>query len=369
MNCQQPTVWQGANSVQERKDMKQFISLSDGSLLTKIVTRTAEFVSPKHPDKICDQISDAILDAYLAKDKHARVAVDVMAAHGTMCIAGEVTSSAKSIDVEKIARQYVGEDMKIIINIAKQSPEIARGVDVGGAGDQGIMVGYACAENDEYLPTEYVLARNLCQYIYNQYQFDGKTQITVEITYYNGIFVKAVIKHAVISWQNVAKNELKKLLDDWAEKLQDDISISSDYSYSINPAGDWSIGGFDADSGLTGRKIVVDNYGPRVPVGGGAFSGKDPSKVDRSAAYMARKIAVDYLKKHHANEVLVNISYALGRVEPVDATAYIDGHKCAIKDYDLSPRAIIKQLDLCWPQYAEMAKWGHHSDTIKAYAP
>ncbi len=358
MNCQQPTVWQGANSVQERKDMKQFISLSDGSLQTKIVTRTAEFVSPKHPDKICDQISDAILDAYLAKDKHARVAVDVMAAHGTMYIAGEVTSSAK-INVEKIARQYVGEDMKIIINIAKQSPEIARGVDIGGAGDQGIMVGYACAENDEYLPTEYVLARNLCQYIYNQYQFDGKTQITVEITYCNGIFVNAVIKHAVISWQNVAKNELEKLLEDWAENLPDNISLSTDYSYSINPAGDWSIGGFDADSGLTGRKIVVDNYGPRVPVGGGAFSGKDPSKVDRSAAYMARKIAVDYLRKYNANEVLVNISYALGRVEPVDAVAYIDGMAKQIAEYDLSPRGIIEALHLRKIKYVERAKWGH----------
>ncbi len=341
--------------------MKQFISLSDGSLQAKIVTRTAEFVSPKHPDKICDQISDAILDAYLAKDEHARVAVDVMAAHGTMYVAGEVTSSAKSINVEKIARGYVGEDMKIIINIAKQSPEIARGVDVGGAGDQGIMVGYACAENDEYLPTEYVLARNLCQYIYCKHQFDGKTQITANITYCNGVFIKAAIKHVVISWQNVAKNELKQLLQKWLEALPENIVADTDYSYSINPAGDWSIGGFDADSGLTGRKIVVDNYGPRVPVGGGAFSGKDPSKVDRSAAYMARKIAIDYLKKHHANEVLVNISYALGRVEPVDATAYIDGLKCDVKGYDLSPRAIIKQLRLDKIHYTKLAKWGHYS--------
>ena len=340
--------------------MKQFISLSDGSLHTKIVTRTAEFVSPKHPDKICDQISDAILDAYLKKDSHARVAVDVMAAHDQMLITGEVTSSAEAIDIQKIARKYVDEKMRIDVNIAKQSPEIARGVDAGGAGDQGIMVGYACAENDDYMPTEYLLARGLCKYIYDRYSFDGKTQVTVDLVYYNNVFVSANIKHIVISWQNVSRNILIKLLGKWTKTLPENIKISADYSYSVNPAGDWSIGGFDADSGLTGRKIVVDNYGPRVPVGGGAFSGKDPSKVDRSAAYMARNIAIDYLKKHRANEVIVNIAYALGRVEPVDATAYIDGHKCGIAGYDLSPNGIISQLDLLRPNYAERAKWGHH---------
>lgn len=343
--------------------MKQFISLSGSSLHTKIVTRTAEFVSPKHPDKICDQISDAILDAYLEKDPHARVAVDVAAAHGFMLITGEVTSAAK-VNIEKIARKYVGGEIEIKINIAKQSPEIARGVDVGGAGDQGIMVGYACAENNEYLPEEYVLARNLCKFIYDKHPYDGKTQVTINAVYYNDVFIKAGIKHIVISWQNVSKKELEKLLQKWIKTLPNNISLGTDYSYSINPAGDWTQGGFDADSGLTGRKIVVDNYGPRVPVGGGAFSGKDPSKVDRSAAYMARKIAIDYLEKHQANEVIVNISYALGRAEPVDATAFIDGHKCEITDYDLSPRAIIKQLDLLRPHYAERAKWGHHSDSL-----
>lgn len=334
------------------------------TLTTRIITRTAEFVSPKHPDKICDQISDAILDAYLTKDPEARVAVDVVAAHGKMLITGEITSSAKTINIEKIARKFVDANMQIEINIAKQSPEIARGVDVGGAGDQGIMVGYACAENNEYLPTEYVLARNLCKYIYDRHAFDGKTQVTVNLVYYNDIFVSASIKHIVISWQNVARTDLEKLLKKWLKTLPNNIKLASDYSYSINPAGDWSTGGFDADSGLTGRKIVVDNYGPRVPVGGGAFSGKDPSKVDRSAAYMARKIAVDYLEEQQAQEVIVNISYALGRAEPVDATAFIDGHKCSIKDYDLSPRAIIKQLGLLKPNYAERAKWGHHSSCL-----
>lgn len=344
--------------------MKQFLSLSDSSHQVKVYTRTAEFVSPKHPDKICDQISDAILDAYLAKDKNARVAIDVAGGHGILFITGEVTSKV-TIDVEKIARQYV-DDMKIIINIAKQSPEIARGVDAGGAGDQGIMVGYACAENAEYLPQEYLLTRNLCKYIYDKYQYDGKTQITIEISYIDGVYFSTKIKHVVISWQNISKRTLEKMLTKWLSGLSEDIVVSDDYSYSINPAGDWKIGGFMADSGLTGRKIVVDNYGPRVPVGGGAFSGKDPSKVDRSAAYMARKIAVDYLKKNHASEVIVNISYALGRKDPVDATAYIDDHKCVVNDYDLSPRAIIAELDLLKPGYAKRATWGHHSTTIKA---
>ncbi|MDO4220400.1 MAG: methionine adenosyltransferase domain-containing protein [Candidatus Saccharibacteria bacterium] len=337
--------------------MKQFLSSSDGSIQTKIVTRTAEFVSPKHPDKICDQISDAILDAYLAKDSRARVAVDVMGGHGKLYIMGEVTSTA-NIDIEQIAYKYVGDEMTIGINIVKQSAEIARGVDIGGAGDQGIMVGYACAENEEYLPQEYVLARDLCKYIYDKHQFDGKTQVTVELTYINGRYISTKIKHIVISWQNVPAEELKNILNKWLTQLDKDVELADDYSLSINPAGDWAIGGFDADSGLTGRKIVVDNYGPRVPVGGGAFSGKDPSKVDRSAAYMARKIAVDYLEKHHASEVTVNISYAIGRAEPVDATAYIDGHRCSIVGYDLSPQGIIQELGLLQPQYAERAKWG-----------
>ena len=253
--------------------------------------RTAESVSPKHPDKICDQISDAILDAYLAQDSDARVAIDVAGGHGKVFVTGEVTSSAKKVDVSKIVGRLAGK-VEVIENIAKQSSEIAQGVDIGGAGDQGIMVGYACDETPELLPLEFVLARRLNQYIYEQYPFDGKTQVTLR---------DCKILSIVASFQNVKTAELLNLVKKWlsGEKL----AVYDDIDFHINPAGDWQIGGFEADAGLTGRKLVVDNYGPRIPIGGGAFSGKDPSKVDRSAAYMARKIAIDYLKKHYLRNI------------------------------------------------------------------
>lgn len=323
------------------------------------ITRTAEFVSPGHPDKICDILADFILDLYLAKDSNARVAVEVMGGHGEIVVCGEITSAAK-IDIENKVRARVGNKYRIRINLVRQSPEIARGVDCGGAGDQGVMVGYACAENGQLLPTEYVLARDLCQKIYSQYPYDGKTQITVRLNYNaKHEFVSATIKHIVVSWQKVSSKNLAAEITLWINNLPNNIKICKNLKISINPAGDWDLGGFDADTGLTGRKIVIDNYGPRVPVGGGAFSGKDPSKVDRSAAYMARKVAVDYLRKYHANEVYVFIAYALGEAKPVDATVVIDGKMERIKGYDLSPRGIIKQLNLLEPCYEKRAKWGH----------
>ena len=324
------------------------------------ITRTAEFVSPRHPDKICDIISDSILDAYLTKDQNARVAVETLGGHGDVYLVGEITSKAK-VDYAKIVKTIAG-DINVHTNIVEQSPEIARGVDAGGAGDQGIMVGYACDETPEYLPMEYVLARDLCKRIFQFHPYDGKTQITVDLRYgKNGNFIKAVIRHIVISWQGVETKQLCADLSFWLNDLSANVSISKNAKVSINPAGDWNIGGFDADSGLTGRKLIVDNYGPRVPIGGGAFSGKDPSKVDRSAAYMARKIAVDYLNERGAHEVLVYLAYALGETSPVDATVFVDGKAEKITDYDLSPRGIIEQLDLRKPHYAERAKWGHFS--------
>ncbi len=329
-----------------------------------IITRTAEFVSPKHPDKICDIVSDSILDAYLSKDKNARVAVETMGGHGGLFLVGEITSTAK-IDCERIARRIVGDDLKIHVNIVNQSPEIARGVDVGGAGDQGIMVGYACDETPELLPVEYVLARDLCRFIFSFHPYDGKTQITAELEYGpRGNLIRAQIKHVVISWQKASTKQLCADLTAWFTKLPARVMVDTTVKVSINPAGDWSIGGFAADSGLTGRKLVIDNYGPRVPIGGGAFSGKDPSKVDRSAAYMARKIATDYLHETGAHEVLVNLAYALGETDAVDATVFVDGVAQKIEGYDLSPRGIIQQLDLLQPQYAKRAKWGHFSEQL-----
>ncbi len=313
------------------------------------IYRTAESVSPKHPDKICDQISDAILDAHLKQDPYARVAVDVAGGHGKVFVTGEVTSKATGIDVVAIVKRLAGEEIDVIEHIAAQSPEIAEGVDTGGAGDQGIMVGYATSETPEFLPLEYVLARNLNKFLYKQWPYDGKTQVTT----LNGEVVAVVA-----SFQHAAHADLKEQVSAWIS--QEPLAIPGDnVKLHINPAGDWEVGGFDADAGLTGRKLAVDNYGPRVPLGGGAFSGKDGTKVDRSGAYIARKIAVEYLKKHKAKEVFVYLAYAIGYPHPVEATVSIDGLQKQIKGYDLTPEGIIKKLNLRNPGFEVLARYGH----------
>lgn len=312
------------------------------------IFKTAESVSPKHPDKICDQISDAILDAHLKEDPNARVAVDVAGGHGIVFVTGEVTSKAKQVDVAAIVQRLAG-DVELIEHIAAQSPEIAHGVDTGGAGDQGIMVGYATNETDELLPLEFVLARKLNQYLYKTWPYDGKTQVTTK---------DGKIVSIVASFQHAPQSKLKDAVLNWVK--QEAIAvIGEDVTLHINPAGDWSLGGFDADAGLTGRKLIVDNYGPRIPIGGGAFSGKDPSKVDRSAAYMARKVAVDYLKACNAKEVFVYLAYAIGFDQPLEATVVVDGREEVVEGYDLSPNGIIKTLDLKRPIYEETARYGH----------
>jgi S-adenosylmethionine synthetase len=311
--------------------------------------RTAESVSPKHPDKIADQVSDAILDAHLAEDPLARVAVDVAGGHGRLFITGEVTSRAKNVDILRIVRRLVG-DIEVIENIAAQSPEIAAGVDTGGAGDQGIMVGYATDETPELLPLEVVLARRLNQYLYEKWPYDGKTQVTL---------AGDAIVQIVASFQHAAHDELSEAVRQWLANeplAQADTSVLECH---INPCGDWKIGGFEADAGLTGRKLVVDNYGPRIPVGGGAFSGKDPSKVDRSAAYIARRIAVDYLKKRNAREVFVRIAYAIGKAEPLEITVTVDGQSETGVGYDVTPNGIINGLNLRRPIYEQTARYGH----------
>lgn len=307
--------------------------------------RTAESVSPKHPDKLCDQVSDAILDAYLKEDSNARVAVEAVGGHGKVFIVGEV-SSAASIDIKPIVKRIVGE-VETEVRIVKQSSEIAQGVDAGGAGDQGIMVGYACNETPELLPLEVVLSRRLNQYLYRIWPFDGKTQVTLK---------NNKIDSVVTSFQNAPAKELRGEVKKWLDQQS---NIMSSVKLHINPAGDWNQGGFDADTGLTGRKLVVDNYGPRIPIGGGCFSGKDPSKVDRSAAYMARKIAVDYLKNCDAKEVFVQLAYAIGYAQPLEATVTIDGKQEEVSGYDLSPNGIIKFLNLKHPQYEQTAQYGH----------
>lgn len=309
--------------------------------------RTAESVSPKHPDKLCDQISDAILDAHLQEDPLARVAVDVAGGHGTVFVTGEVTSGA-AVDVNEIVRRIAG-DVEIIDRLAPQSTEIAQGVDTGGAGDQGIMVGYATRETPEMLPLEVVLSRSLNQFLYERWPHDGKTQVTIR---------GREITSVVASFQHAPKLELEEAARSWLQAQ--DAQQSDSTVLHINPAGDWQVGGFDADAGLTGRKLAIDNYGPRIPVGGGAFSGKDPSKVDRSAAYMARRIAVDYLRERpDAQEVYARLAYAIGVVEPLEATVLIDGVAEQVTGYDLTPNGIIAALDLRRPIYEETARYGH----------
>ncbi len=310
--------------------------------------KTAEFVTPKHPDKICDFIADSILDAYLENDINSRVAIEVMGGHNLITINGEVTSTG-SPDVEKVVKQIVGQDYKVIINIVKQRPEIASGVDTGGAGDQGIMCGYATNETKELLPLEYILARNLAQKIYAVYPYDGKTQVTIE--YVNDAIIDFKVKTVVVSFQNSKNQELLPLVKS--------IIGDADTEYLINPAGEWVLGGFDADTGLSGRKLIIDNYGPEISIGGGSFSGKDYTKVDRSGAYMARKIAVDLLKSNNAKKVYTKLAYAIGKAEPVMAIAIIDGVEKVITDYDLTPKGIREFLKLAAVQYTSTCIWGH----------
>lgn len=311
--------------------------------------RTAESVSPNHPDKICDRISDAILDAHLKQDPLARGGVDVCGGHGKVFVTGEVTSKAAGVDVEAIVKRIAG-DVEVINNIVPQSLEIAQGVDIGGAGDQGIMIGYATDETPELMPLEVILARRLNQYIYKNYPYDGKTQITLD-----GDKIVSV----VASFQNVSRDVLEKEVKAWIEQDELAQEHEGEVNFHINPAGDWKQGGFDADAGLTGRKLAVDGYGPRIPMGGGAFSGKDPSKVDRSAAYAAREVAIHYLRERKAHEVFVRVAYAIGVVEPLEQTVIVDGVAETITGFDLTPNGIIEHLNLRRPIYEQTAEYGH----------
>ena len=307
--------------------------------------KTAESVSPKHPDKICDQICDAILDEALSQDPYARSAIEVAGGHGEFLISGELSTRAR-IDYESIARDYIGNSAKLHINITQQSPEIAQGVDIGGAGDQGIMVGYATSETDSLMPLEVELSRSLCRYLYERFPYDGKTQITVK---------DGVVVVVVASFQHAKSGELRVLINDWLK----DQGRSERPIIHTNPAGDWKVGGFASDTGLSGRKLIIDNYGPSIPIGGGAFSGKDASKVDRSGAYIARKIAADYLNKRHATEVYCQLAYAIGIKEPIQAVVAIDGQEESVENYNLTPSGVIDRLNLLRPQYKETAMWGH----------
>ena len=311
--------------------------------------RTAECVSPMHPDKMCDRISDTLLDLHLQQDPNSRCAIETCGGMGEVYITGEVTSNAVVTreNIVKVVHDVTTDNtINVIININSQSTEIANGVDTGGAGDQGIMIGYACRDNKEFLPQEYFLSRELNKHVFSKYPYDGKTQVTM-----NGNSLRVVC-----SFQNAPSDKLQQLVMEYFEDYPEYFIEA----LHCNPAGDWNIGGFTADAGLTGRKLAVDNYGPRVPLGGGAFSGKDSTKVDRSAAYMGRRIAVDILEQRpEVQEVMVQLAYAIGYDQPLQATAIVDGEHEFIKGYDLSPKGIIDFLELRKPIFGESASYGH----------
>ena len=335
----------------------------------KASTYTVESVTSGHPDKICDQISDAILDECLKRDREARVAVETFGSHGLLVIGGEITTRANHVDFAEIARKVYREighcdDLKILTNVVKQSPDISLGVDTGGAGDQGIMYGFACGETPEYLPLALVkvhqLAAGLEKLRKESPKFfwlkpDGKTQITV---------LNGKIKSVLISAQHdekIGNNEIKKLLTDYL--IKPFIGDISDIEILVNPTGKFIIGGFEADTGLTGRKIMVDTYGGLIPHGGGCFSGKDPTKVDRSAAYMARFAAKNIVANDLAKECLVSVAYAIGRADPLMVEAVNEKGESLTElvksKFDFRPQAIIERLNLRKPIYRQTAAYGH----------
>ena len=344
---------------------------------------TSESVSEGHPDKMCDQISDALLDAYLAEDENSKVAVECLIKTGFVMIAGEVTSKA-DIDVHRVVRKklkeigysakagFDPENCGIIKSISKQSPDIAMGVNPGGAGDQGMMFGYACRETEELMPMPIMLAHKLVMKLADirkkEETFlrpDAKSQVTIE--YENGKPKR--IDAIVVSTQHDedAEDLPKFVLDNIIKPVCEDM-MDEDTKIFINPTGKFVIGGPVGDAGLTGRKIIVDTYGGRGRHGGGAFSGKDPTKVDRSAAYMARHIAKNLVASKLCDECEVQLSYAIGVKEPTSILVETFGTgKISEKEFDelvrevfdLTPQGIIKTLDLKKPIYSKTATYGH----------
>ena len=350
---------------------------------------TSESVTGGHPDKICDQISDAILDAILAEDKNGRVACECCCTTGVVMIMGEITTSAK-IDIPSIARQVIcdigydgpekgfdGNTCAILTTIDKQSPDIALGVDRQGAGDQGMMFGYACRETPELMPMPISLAHKLAAQLTKvrvdgtlpYLRPDGKTQVTVE---YSEDGKPQRIEAVVISSQHAAYIETETLRRDIERAVIREIipadMMDENTKIFINPTGRFVTGGPHGDSGLTGRKIIVDTYGGYSRHGGGAFSGKDPTKVDRSAAYAARYMAKNIVAAGLADKCEVEIAYAIGVDAPV--SVFVDSFgtgvipdseiaNAANTVFDLRPAAIIKELDLLRPIYRQVAALGH----------
>jgi len=330
--------------------------------------KTAESVTEGHPDKVCDQIADALLDEYLKRDPQSRVALEVFGSHGMLMIGGEVTSQGE-VDIESMAKQVyrqIGyeDELEVFVNIELQSGDIAQGVDVGGAGDQGIMYGYATAETPSLMPAPIALSHALSLRLADLRRHDpafawlrpdGKTQVTMD---------RGRVKTVVVSAQHapdIGQDRIRSMLSE--QVIAPVIGTLDGVELHVNPTGRFVVGGFTADTGLTGRKLMVDTYGGMIPHGGGAFSGKDSTKVDRSAAYMARFAAKNLVAGGYARKCMVSVAYAIGKADPVMLTARSeDGRDLSPlvqKYFDFRPNAIIERLGLRRPIFRETAAYGH----------
>ena len=354
---------------------------------------TSESVSEGHPDKMCDQVSDAILDALIERDPDSRVACESLVKTGMVIVAGEITTRAQ-VNYTEVVRDtvreigYTSSDVgfdadtcAVVLAIERQSPDIAQGVDEAthkeqGAGDQGLMFGFACDETAELMPLPIVLAHHLVRRLTDvrkggKYSFlrpDAKSQVTVE--YRNGRPYR--VDTVVVSSQHgpeVRQETLRELIvEEVIKQVVPPAYLHADITYHVNPTGRFVIGGPVGDCGLTGRKIIVDTYGGACPHGGGAFSGKDPSKVDRSAAYAARYVAKNVVAAGLARQCQVQVAYAIGVARPMNVTVYTEGTgvvpdaqiaRWVNEVFDLRPKGIIQMLDLLRPIYQKTAAYGH----------
>ena len=363
----------------------------------------SESVSEGHPDKVSDQISDAVLDAVLAVDPTGRVACETFVSRGLVVVGGEITTK-EMLDIDQIVRQVIKDigytrpeyafdsaSCAILNGIGRQSPDIAQGVDTGGAGDQGIMFGYACRETEELMPLPIMLAHKLVKKLAEvrksgQLSYlgpDGKSQVSVE--YLDGRPVR--VDTVVLSTQHgpeildktgnqITEKARKEIIDVIIRPVLGKRLIDDKTRFLVNPTGKFVVGGPASDTGLTGRKIIVDTYGGRAPHGGGAFSGKDPTKVDRSACYMARYIAKNVVAAGLAEECTVQLAYAIGVAEPVGV--YFDTHGTGCADetrieaavrklFPMTPKGIIDTLKLRRPIYRQTASYGHFGRTEKGF--
>ena len=350
---------------------------------------TSESVTEGHPDKVCDQIGDAILDDILAQDPNARVACEVCATTGLVLVMGEITTTGYC-DVQKIVRKTVeeigynrgkfgfdAENLAVLVSLNEQSPDIALGVDADGAGDQGMMFGYACRETEEYMPLPITLAHKLARRLaairkdgsHKELRPDGKTQVSVEYDE-NGKPLR--IDTIVVSTQHdeeVSQEYLREMIiKDVITPIIPKELMDENTKIFVNPTGRFVVGGPKGDSGLTGRKIIVDTYGGYAPHGGGSFSGKDPTKVDRSASYMARYVAKNMVAAGFADRMQIQLSYAIGVAKPIsicidtfNTSKYTEKELIDIvnANFDLTPKGIISTLDLRRTIYRQTATYGH----------